>query len=912
MISPRHTTHAGSVSAAGFWLTGCEPHDLRARALALWESGASVRSVPGGLVITLRRERRVSAIHGRAAPLVLQAGKLLAAPLRAAELATLGPASSLVLVEGGTLRAFELDQLPAEDPASWLDVSAFELKEPQTLGQAGEPAAALTAPENVAALFDERVGRTPQETERQAQLIGALEGLRGGRDEAARVGGKPWRALTRAFFGALARLASWLSTRAARRSGASPSLPPAQRGAAPGPSWWQRLKDALANVVARSPLMAQLGRQQAQYLQQLFELLESHDDQEVLRRAIPLGKGETGPGRPALLPPTPRTSLGISLGRQAPGSSMVLVDHLFAALRRSYEAVFERLDAAGRHEDAAYFLAEILGEAERAVAYLERHDQLELAAKLAEARELPAALVVRQWFLAGQRQRAITIAVREGAFDDAVLRLERAGQKEEAGALRLLQAERLAQAGCYLKAAELAYRSHATALALRWLALARDAGDLRGVPLELSLDSQRFDAAHAALLPLWSRHLPDELPVKLHVADAFVNLNVVLGRPLARELSRELFAEAAQSGSESVARCASRVANWVGGAFKADLPPLVSFARKRAEPARLRNYQYEPHDAGQRPIFDVHALGARFLVALGEAGVVLLNRRGERVAHFELPAEELVTSLDGSRVLCVARRGDALQVGRIELATQRSERWCELKADTFARSFDGESWLVARSGWPHAHEGELLLLDVLDDRPTVLRRVPMPLDPSSIHFEAGWCNVVGTEPFSSIERMQFDLPRLTLRKRQQLVDFRPDSPPRAAPGTNRYFSGAAGARANDAAVVYERWVMEGVAEPHAPCLVRGDQRLELPSHDAGHASLVVDDNRYALSIFGEARCRVFVGSFAASGVQLDLTLHGAAKARVRLLPQAVVVCDSAGRLLAFDPKTGSPLVELRL
>jgi hypothetical protein len=160
--------------------------------------------------------------------------------------------------------------------------------------------------------------------------------------------------------------------------------------------------------------------------------------------------------------------------------------------------------------------------------------------------------------------------------------------------------------------------------------------------------------------------------------------------------------------------------------------------------------------------------------------------------------------------------------------------------------------------------------------------------------------------------MQFDLPRLTLRRRQELVSFAVDSPPRAPTGANRYFKGTAAARANDAAVVYERWLIEGVGEPQPPRLVRGDQRLELPSHDGGHASLVVEDDRYALSVLGEAPCRVFVGSFASNGVRLDLTLHGAATTRVRLLPQAVIVGDSAGRLLAFDPKTGSPLVELRL
>lgn len=901
-MTPRHTTHHGTVLAAGFWLGASDLDDLREQALSLWESGADVRTVPGGFVLTLRRERRVATALGRAAPLVKQQGKLLSAPLCPAELAQLRSADNLVLVSGGAVLAFELERLERADPASWLDVSQFQLKTPKSLGKASEPLAALARAADVSALFDERVGRSPEDAQRQGELISALEGMRAGRAPAARRGG-----IGKAVLSALSRLAWWLGSRLP-----APAATADGPAAASGTGLWQRFKDALARVVARSPLMAHLGRKQAEYLRQLFELLEAHDDQEILRRAIPLGKGGSGESRPALLPPVPRSQLGISLGRKESSSSIGLVDNLFAALRKSYEAVFERLDAAGRHEDAAYFLAEILGESERAVAYLERHGRLELAAQLAEARELPAGLTVRQWFLAGQRQRAITIAVREGAFDDAVLRLERSGQKEEAAALRLLQAERLALAGCYLKAAELVYRSQGVELALRWLELARDAGDLRGVPLELSLDAQRFEVAHAALLPLWQSDLPDELPVRLHVAEAFVNLNVLLGRPLARELSRGLLAEAAGSGNEAVARSAARVASWVGGAFKADLPPIVSFAQRAPKQRPLRQYAFAAHDAGQRPIYDVHALGSRFVVALGEAGVVLLNRHGDRLAHFDLPAQALVTSLDGSRVLCVAARGDTLQVGRIDLATRRSERWCELKADSFARSFDGETWLITRSGWPD-DDGELLQLDVLDQRPTVLRRLPIPLFAPTIQVEAASCNLVGAVPFGAFERLQFDLPRFTLRRRQEVLDFTADFGLELPPKAQRCFLGAAAARSNDAAVIYERWLIDGVGEPHPPRLTRGDQRIELPGSDLdGQANLDVEDNRYALTLASDERTRILLGSFASSGVQLDLCLRGAASARVRLLPQSIVVGDAAGRLLAFDSHSGSPLLDLRL
>jgi hypothetical protein len=911
---PRRTSHHGSVLAAGFWLAGVERELLKAQVLAVWEDGADVRTVPGGFVITLRRERRVAASLGRAAALVRSSGRLSSAPLRASELIALGPHDNLVLTQAGRVQGFELERLELVDPATWLEVGHFELKRPKSLGAAPEPSPALERAPDVAALFDERVGRTQADSARRSELLQALESLRAGQHSAAgteRGATRFGAALARAFGRALAGLLSRFATRRARASQPAPDALASTEP--PGTGLWQRFRDTLVRWVARTPLMAQLGRKQAEYLRQLFELLAQKDDLEVMRRAIPLGKGESGPSRPALLAPTPRTSFGISLGRRAPGSSMLLVDNLFETLRRSYEAVFERLDATGKHEEAAYFLAEILGEAERAVAYLERHGRLELAAKLAEARELAPGLIVRQWFLAGQRERAVMLAVREGAFDDAILRLERAGQKGEAAALRLLQAERLAQAGCFVKAAELVYRSeHGLLLALRWLALAREAGELRGVPLELSLDPERFTEAHAALSPLFGLDYPDLLPVRLRLAEAFVNLDVSAGRPLARELARGLVAEAASSGSAAVAHSAGRIAGWVGGAFKADLPPLVSFSSSSA--GQQRRFELAGNDVGARPILDVHAVDSRFLVALGEAGVVLLSRRGERITHFDLPAEALVTSLDGSRVLCVARRGQALLVGRIDLALRRSERWCELKAESFARSFDGETWLVHRGGWPDDSDGELLQLDVLDEKPRVLRRFPVPLHAPSIHFEATACNLIGAEPFGALERMQYDLPRFTLRQRRVLLPQGPDAvggqPVPAA--EQRIFVGAAAARGNDPSAIYERWLREGVAQPTQPTLTRGDTKITLWSDDIdGTPSLEVEDGRFALTLSNDTRTRILVGSFAVS-MTIDLQLEGATSARVRLLPQSVVIGDSAGRLLAFEANTGAPLLDLRL
>src|SRR5262249_5527574 len=150
---------------------------------------------------------------------------------------------------------------------------------------------------------------------------------------------------------------------------------------------------------------------------------------EGLRHAIPLEAAKQILERPPPRPlswrlPTPRSELTISPVRVPPGPSIGLAADLFAPLRGLYRRTFEHADPQGRHEEAAFVLAELLQADEEAVAYLERNGELRRAAELAEARNCAPGLVVRAWFLAGDRDRAVRVARQRGAFHDAIARLE--------------------------------------------------------------------------------------------------------------------------------------------------------------------------------------------------------------------------------------------------------------------------------------------------------------------------------------------------------------------------------------------------------------------------------------------------------------------------------------------------------
>jgi hypothetical protein len=353
----------------------------------------------------------------------------------------------------------------------------------------------------------------------------------------------------------------------------------------------------------------------------------------------------------------------------------------------------------------------------------------------------------------------------------------------------------------------------------------------------------------------------------------------------------------------SLAAAASRVASYVGGAFKADQPSVLTFERRFG--GALRRYEFAASDSGTAAVHDVHRFGALLLVALGEGGVVLLNRHGKRVAHFDLPAEALVAALDGSRALCVAKRGARLEVGRIDLATRRCARWCELEAASYARQFDGETWLVCTTGWTNPRqESELLQLDVVDDEPRVLRRLPQPLDAPSIDIDGRHVNLVGAEPFGSIERLRYELPQLTLRQRSTVVDFgnRPQQEPPA------FFMGAAAASGERPAVVYSRW-----SDSPAATLSFAERVMDLPGGERdASGSLAVSGQFYALTIAGETHRRILIGAGTAAEPYVELTLHGARHSALRFYDDLLLIADSAGRIIGIEPATGNIAYDRRV
>jgi hypothetical protein len=514
--------------------------------------------------------------------------------------------------------------------------------------------------------------------------------------------------------------------------------------------------------VAQSHLGALLGRRQARYLLELERMFERGDIDEALRRALPTTDRSSGTDTPRFHTPGRRASLELRIGPESTiGGSFALGSDWFLSLRRTYRDSVRRLVAQGDINKAAFVLLDLLDEPVECVELLERHNRVAMAAELAEARELEPGLVVRLWFLAKQPRRAIAAAKRTGAFADAVARLESANP-EQAAALRLLWADCAASAGDYPTAVDVAWRvDTARALVSEWMDRSVAAGGPAGAAM-LARKLQRDDGDVAAVATTISSIVTStEQHAERHaLARGLTEFPSDRGRLVAPSVLRAVLADAAARPNPEVHRTIRSLATLEGGLVRADLPRLrPTSSTPQREPLHI---VVHATDVGTLPLLDAVPLpDGRALVALGELGVGLVNRRGALAHRFPCPCDSIVLADSGLRALALRRRGSALSASKIDLETRRATPWGDLEvgshARTYARTYDGVRWFVAG-------DRDLAALDVQADTPTTLWRVP-DVSVVAMARSRDCLEVVMSGPLTA---WHYELPRLVLRSRTPL------------------------------------------------------------------------------------------------------------------------------------------------
>lgn len=482
------------------------------------------------------------------------------------------------------------------------------------------------------------------------------------------------------------------------QSQSQPGIAPRATPTKPRVNRWRRW---LTRLTLRSPLSALYGKRQAEYMRRMMEMFEDGDLEEALRHAIPLEGGQST-GEQAFGTPQRRQELVVG-ERSGPANAMLFEDDLKDRLKHLYRKSFERLDREGRVEEAVFVLAELLKERQEALDYLEKHERYQQAADLALTWDMPPAVIVRLLCLAGNWQRAVQVARRDDAFADAVMMLEQK-QPESAGRLRLEWAESLIGKGLWLQAVDAIWSLPGErARAAQWLLDAEAAGGRLAI---------RALVKRAILLPdtlaaygEWVEQLrddPQRFAERAALAEALLQ-HQSHAKALAWLTGATIHAiiadEANGQGRLTHNQLQALVIMSKDKLLQADLPGKA-LPRRGKQPLDSveATLEWSAPAMGSRVILDAVALeDSRYLLALGEAGAVVVDASGKRLFHFSVPAQAIVMAHSRQVALVLVRRSEAWRISKLDLVNRTATDLGVHKFDVFARIFNGSSWTIGQN-----------------------------------------------------------------------------------------------------------------------------------------------------------------------------------------------------------------------
>ncbi|MFG1840454.1 bpX6 domain-containing protein [Micromonospora sp. NPDC049175] len=754
--------------------------EARRRVVETWRPGSALFDLPTGAWL-LEFDQAVP-VRAELAPglvLVDSAGVLHphGTPVEGAQ------DGDVLLPHAGTTTVANRANLPRVDRSSWIDLTALRI----------EPLAALDRPV-VAAATPAPWQPPPPAPDLRAVAGVASRPRRTRRLLSASTRSRRWRRLPDTLVakivaigaavlayglaalvaaahpmlvvGAGAGLLWGISRLIARGTGTSADLgaPPTGRGTSSGGRW----NALLARLVLASRAALLARNAQHRYLRRLDAAFARRDWDSALREAIAVGGSG---GRPTLRLPRPRTGELVP-HPHLPGGAGVPIDvGIQHHLRTLYLQAATELDGAGRVEESAFVLADLLDLPAEAVALLERHRRYRLAATLAEGRELDPDLAVRLWWRAGDRDRALRVARARGAFAAAVERL--AGV--DVAAARQLRAEWVGArqaADDHLGAVEAAWPDDA----LRPLVVTNiQAG------MALSGHTAGYLFAHLvtwrptatsvgtalALLDSRDRELT---PAQRGFAAALGELRCTdraADRRLCTGALRLLVRDAAGDPGGDAGerrRVAGRLRDRADRLAAADLPPLPASRVPGSDtPVDIT----AAGDAGQLPIHDAVLLAGRaILTAHGEFGVRLIGLDGRTRARWDVPAHQLVVADHGANVLLVARHGTSGEVRALDLSTRRLRPPVAITAHHVLPSYDGALLTVV-------DDDGIAFVDLTADVPRVTWRELDPgiavLDIARSPTSLAALVRITRQPGSDADHTEvwrWDLPALMLRLRR--------------------------------------------------------------------------------------------------------------------------------------------------
>ncbi|MWP62957.1 bpX6 domain-containing protein [Gilliamella sp. Pas-s25] len=466
------------------------------------------------------------------------------------------------------------------------------------------------------------------------------------------------------------------------------------------PSRWRKYLSLFSIVSKLSHLIA---FQQGNYIETMMKKFEQGNLEDALRYAIPLGADSDSKGQ-AFGVPKPRNKLSLSESVYGNSSSINLDEKLYQHLQSLYRQSFEKLAKENKVEQAVFVLVELLNNLQEGLEFLEERKLYKQAMELAIARDADPEYIVKLCCLANDWHKAIMIARRDNIFANAILILEKTNQ-QLANKLRLEWTNTLAEKAEWLAAIDTIwpltqYRHLAEkwfnyvdplnpkAIVKRFILKPDDALDKLEDSLSIikntpSYYQKRLDIAQEIIAQQHVENLKSLLCVLINhiVLDAVTYPNTLTKFDIARLI--------AFTQDQSI---------------RVDIPISSLASLKLVRPCPLFECTTLQHiscpEVGHRAIYSMVVLtDDRYLLALGQAGMIIVDRTGKQLTHFMIAADKLIISDNKMQVLALAKCGDYYRIHKIDLSTKKTLDLGIIKFQHCHEEFDGINWTIINNNY---------------------------------------------------------------------------------------------------------------------------------------------------------------------------------------------------------------------
>ena len=776
MSVPNFCYPKGRVLAKGYFFDlSITQSILQNRVLTLWQTGSKLYKFDFGFVL-LQKEQKPEFISDCLGAPLIQHSNVLSNVLLSSSPSSENT-SMLYLVLNGELHEVNLSSDFSFDPSQWLDLSLYNEIITDTLGAVNHPEIspnkqdvsvreALNDPElKESANLKETLDRLKKISRRETAnpTVSGNAGL-----------GSLFSRLRRVFrtrkISSSQNVSSNTSGRPAYNPNSSQSL---HQGIL------KRIASAFSDYMMNSALAKVIGKAHAKHVQKMMDQFNDGNIDDALKNAIPLHNLQD-----ALEAKNTSMSLG---GKSLPQSiqpyasssnksTVSLEDNLLYQLRQMYEQAFKNLDQQGNYKKAAFVLAELLRDIDRAVHYLEKHKQYKLAAELAEGQKLNPPRIVRQWVLAKDVKRAMEVAVISGCYQEAITLLQN-NHPDQADELRWHCATLHYKAGDINTAVDIAWsikNKNKRNDVINWMKHSFNLGGDVGARHLLRLALFDTDNYAQYLEDINTQFQNEDRSIELTLLDEIIKHGAKqANKRIASIAARYYLSSVAKGRFEFDRKRWNKLCAIAGDlTLRADIRglDLTKFTTQSDNNTNLVSLLFSP-SYGRDACDCVSLVGRKKLVAFGESGVELWNDKGELISQFSVPCHNIIISDNGNKALLIANRSGYQIVHQFDLRNRSVTYWLDLDIHQWSKSFDGHTWVVS-------HKDKLFILDTLTSEQSTLWSIKdLPgVITSIVRTKHSFSVCLSAK--ESFEVWVYELPNLYLQERtphsiEQLQEFIP-------------------------------------------------------------------------------------------------------------------------------------------